>query len=256
MTRTLRSTRYLVTASSATIAVCLPQSDWGLVERENTKRKKGAAMFPRWFRIAAPLTIAVACGLIAADQPCAHAAPLGNGQTLAPAMSIPPPYPPPLLHSRQQYPGYRYPYYPYYPGFYVPPVYYFVPDYSLYPPDVVYSPAPPAPRPAIPNPAVMPPAAVAPMPEPNLARVDFQLPADAQLWIQGVKMTQVGSVRRFVTPPLKPGREYGYEIRVVYQKDGKEVTEFANIDVRAGDRKTFMVLTSPPAALPPMPKAD
>ena len=47
----------------------------------------------------------------------------------------------------------------------------------------------------------------------NFSRITVRLPADAELWFDGTKMTATGAVRTFSIPPITPGRQYSYTIR-------------------------------------------
>ena len=110
------------------------------------------------------------------------------------------------------------------------------------PPGYVMTPAPPGSDPA----KLPPPAQLLPPPDPGVAYIDLNLPDNAELWVQGVKMTQTGTSRRFVTPTLSSGYDYSYELRIVYKENGKDVTLVRHISVRAGDRKSLMVIAQPP----------
>ena len=50
------------------------------------------------------------------------------------------------------------------------------------------------------------------------------VPADAELWFDGVKTTQAGPYREFVSPPLRPGHSYSYDVRIRW-KDGERVVD-------------------------------
>jgi uncharacterized protein (TIGR03000 family) len=118
------------------------------------------------------------------------------------------------------------------------------------PPPPVYVPPPPAdPVPPAPPAAMPPPTPVVP-PDPNTASITLNVPADCQVWIQGVKTTQVGLTRRFVSPKLEPGKDYHYDFRFTYAENGKETTRNEKIEVHAGDRKTFTVVANPIEAMP------
>jgi uncharacterized protein (TIGR03000 family) len=69
----------------------------------------------------------------------------------------------------------------------------------------------------------------------NAALVAVRLPADAELWFNGVKMPQTGQVRRFQTPPLQPGKEYSYEVRCSWRQDAREVNQTRRVMVHAND---------------------
>ena len=66
-------------------------------------------------------------------------------------------------------------------------------------------------------------------------RINLQVPADAKIWFDGSQTIQTGTVRSFESPPLAVGPEYAYEIRIQWQRDGKEVTQTRQIIVHAGD---------------------
>ena len=51
-----------------------------------------------------------------------------------------------------------------------------------------------------------------------------------------MRSSQTGPYRQFVTPPLTAGKEYVYQVRVVWQAGAKEVAESRDITVRTGDR--------------------
>ncbi len=68
------------------------------------------------------------------------------------------------------------------------------------------------------------------------ASIEIQVPADADLWFDGYKSKQVGPVRKFSTPPLKPGENYAYDIRVRWTVDGAPVEQTRTVVVRPGER--------------------
>jgi uncharacterized protein (TIGR03000 family) len=79
----------------------------------------------------------------------------------------------------------------------------------------------------------------------SAAEIDLTVPADANVWFQGIKIKQTGLVRMLVTPPLKSGRAYSYEIRAAYMENGREVTTVRNLTVRAGDRLEALLIALP-----------
>jgi uncharacterized protein (TIGR03000 family) len=66
------------------------------------------------------------------------------------------------------------------------------------------------------------------------ASIEVRVPADAQIWIDGVKTKQHGAKRAFASPTLAAGKDYVYEIRAVWREDGRETTETRKITFRAG----------------------
>src|SRR5262249_58321225 len=77
-----------------------------------------------------------------------------------------------------------------------------------------------------------------------VAAIQVQLPADAELWVEGERMKLAGPRRRFVSPPLDPGVPYTYEIRAVWRENGRKVDETQKLIVRAGAESsvTFVAL--------------
>jgi uncharacterized protein (TIGR03000 family) len=80
----------------------------------------------------------------------------------------------------------------------------------------------------------------------NIARVEVRVPPDAELWFDGTKMTQVGPLRTFTTPPLTPGRTFTYEVRASWMANGVPVTQTRQITVEAGKRATVDFLAGGP----------
>jgi uncharacterized protein (TIGR03000 family) len=67
------------------------------------------------------------------------------------------------------------------------------------------------------------------------AHIWLRVPADAEVWFDGAKTKQTGTMRHFFSPTLEVGKSYSYQVRVRWQKDGKPVERKRQIDVRAGD---------------------
>jgi uncharacterized protein (TIGR03000 family) len=107
-----------------------------------------------------------------------------------------------------------------------------------------YNEPPHAARPA--NPAAAP---VAPtkytliitlLPEPNTdeyansALMIAHLPTNAQVYFGDHRTTSKGMLRRYVSPPLAPGKTFTYAVRVNWVEGGKKVTQRHEFDVRRG----------------------
>lgn len=74
------------------------------------------------------------------------------------------------------------------------------------------------------------------------ARIVFNLPVDADLYLVGTKMDLDGENRRFVSPELKAGKTYSYPIRVVWtDADGVERVVTGTQKVRRGSRVVLNV---------------
>jgi uncharacterized protein (TIGR03000 family) len=97
-----------------------------------------------------------------------------------------------------------------------------------------------------------PPAAVASdtaLAQPNnTAHVTVTVPADAEIWFQGAKMTSTGSVRQYQSPPLTPGIRYAYEVRARWNENRREVTQTQRIEVTAGTRVNVQFPVQPTKA--------
>lgn len=81
----------------------------------------------------------------------------------------------------------------------------------------------------------------------STAFVEVRVPADAELRLEGIRMSQPGTFRRFVTPPLMPGRGYRYDVTASWIANGQLVTQSQKIGIRAGERVTVDFPTAAPA---------
>jgi uncharacterized protein (TIGR03000 family) len=79
------------------------------------------------------------------------------------------------------------------------------------------------------------------------ARLELRVPKDAAVWFGDVRTEQTGALRLFESPPLAPGKEYVYTVRVAWQEAGNQVEESRDMTVRAGEQLT---------ATFPLPKAE
>jgi uncharacterized protein (TIGR03000 family) len=79
------------------------------------------------------------------------------------------------------------------------------------------------------------------------AHVNILVPSEAVVSIQGVRMTQPGSFREFVSPPLLFDQDYTYTIRAAWPVNGREVAQVRLVHVRAGQRVDVDLMTAPPA---------
>jgi uncharacterized protein (TIGR03000 family) len=74
----------------------------------------------------------------------------------------------------------------------------------------------------------------------NSAHITVIVPANAELWFEGQKTSERGTVREFVSPSLTPGKTYAYEIRARWTENGREVSQVREADVRAGAQATVV----------------
>ena len=62
-------------------------------------------------------------------------------------------------------------------------------------------------------------------PEPDFARFTLQVPDEAEVYLEGQVMKGSGPVRNFVSPKLKSGVDYLYEVKVIWKQNGKSVQQ-------------------------------
>jgi uncharacterized protein (TIGR03000 family) len=68
----------------------------------------------------------------------------------------------------------------------------------------------------------------------NVARIRLVVPTDAQVWFDDKATEQRGETRNFESPPLAPGRQYIYDVKVRWrEKDGQEVTRTRQLSLSA-----------------------
>jgi uncharacterized protein (TIGR03000 family) len=133
--------------------------------------------------------------------------------------------------------SYSYGYYPYaysyYPYSYSSPAYYgYAPTYVT-PQTVVAAPTTSTYQSFYPS-----STSLSTLSSPNSAVVRVLTAPDAQIWFDGVAMTQTGAVRTFETPDLQPGEKYRYDVKVRYVDNGVPVERERRISVSAGHTAT------------------
>jgi uncharacterized protein (TIGR03000 family) len=69
----------------------------------------------------------------------------------------------------------------------------------------------------------------------TVARIELRVPAGAEVWLDGVPTRQTGDLRLFVSPPLTPGKEYVYALRVTWSEGEAQKAESRDLTIRAGD---------------------
>jgi uncharacterized protein (TIGR03000 family) len=66
------------------------------------------------------------------------------------------------------------------------------------------------------------------------ATMIVDLPAEANLTIDGEATHAASSQRTFSSPPLQPGKTYSYTLQAEVTRNGQKSTVVRNVDVRAG----------------------
>jgi uncharacterized protein (TIGR03000 family) len=81
------------------------------------------------------------------------------------------------------------------------------------------------------------------------ARLIINVPAEAKLFIDDLPMKSDSARRSFVTPTLRPGQTYFYDVRAEIVRDGQTVSETQRVILRPGDtvQASFPQLERPAA---------
>jgi uncharacterized protein (TIGR03000 family) len=66
------------------------------------------------------------------------------------------------------------------------------------------------------------------------SHVTIQVPADAQLWVNGVLTSPTGPIRYLDSPPLTPGVAYQYLLQARWNENGTPVTQTQQVAIVAG----------------------
>ena len=82
--------------------------------------------------------------------------------------------------------------------------------------------------------AESPPAAESLNPSPTRATVKVELPEDAGLYVDGRLVDRTSSTRTIVTPELQEGRDYHYNLKAEWTRDGKTVTDSRRVAFQPG----------------------
>jgi uncharacterized protein (TIGR03000 family) len=70
---------------------------------------------------------------------------------------------------------------------------------------------------------------------PNTVTLVAHVPENAQVWIEGKAMGGTGRLRTYQSPPVTPGEQFTYKVRVAWVEAGKLVSEKQEFPVKAGD---------------------
>lgn len=81
------------------------------------------------------------------------------------------------------------------------------------------------------------------------AKLIVEVPTDAVLYIDGVKMKTGAERRVFTTPLLQPGQAYYYELKAEIVRDGQTLSETSRVVILPGQeaRASFATLATPAA---------
>jgi uncharacterized protein (TIGR03000 family) len=98
--------------------------------------------------------------------------------------------------------------------------------------------------------------AIPPPPVRERAEIVLNVPPDALVWVDGARTRSAGLNRVFVTPPLEPGYNYVYDLRVSWREGGRVREMVRHVSFRAGDRLVFNVAQPNEAEPAPPPPTE
>jgi uncharacterized protein (TIGR03000 family) len=70
----------------------------------------------------------------------------------------------------------------------------------------------------------------------NRVLITMRVHPNAEVWFDGQKTTETGSLRSYISPSLEPNRDFSYQVKVRWTQNGQEVDRTRKVDVHAGDR--------------------
>jgi uncharacterized protein (TIGR03000 family) len=68
------------------------------------------------------------------------------------------------------------------------------------------------------------------------AAITVLVPADAEIFFDGIATTQKGAERLFVSPPLEPGKTFHYDVLALWKQNGETVERTRKVRVSSGAR--------------------
>lgn len=71
---------------------------------------------------------------------------------------------------------------------------------------------------------------------PSPAVLAVNVPPAAEVWVDGNATRQTGAQRLFSSPPLPPGQNYVYVVRVRWLENGQPVEHMKTVNVQGGER--------------------
>jgi uncharacterized protein (TIGR03000 family) len=80
----------------------------------------------------------------------------------------------------------------------------------------------------------------------NVVHITVRVAPSAEIWFEGEKTTQTGSLRQFTSPPITSDGECTYEIRARWSEGGREIDRTRKVSFRAGDQFTVNFMTRQP----------
>ncbi len=79
------------------------------------------------------------------------------------------------------------------------------------------------------------------------ATLEVRVPDGAEVWFDGKKNTETGTVRHFESSPLLPGVGSSFEVRVRVKGAAQDTDDIRHVTLRAGEKRTLDVMSRPEA---------
>ncbi len=85
---------------------------------------------------------------------------------------------------------------------------------------------------------------------PAATSLTLRVPPNAEVWIQGKKMDEKGTERRFAFPSSDSRLSQDYEVRVTWQENGRNVSNTSRLNIRPGDQQSITFVAALTAKKP------
>jgi uncharacterized protein (TIGR03000 family) len=72
----------------------------------------------------------------------------------------------------------------------------------------------------------------------NQVALDIRVPSNADVIVNGEKMTATGTNRRFTSSALTAGQDYEYKVKATWTEDGKQMSKERTVKAQPGQRQT------------------
>jgi len=87
-------------------------------------------------------------------------------------------------------------------------------------------------------------------------KVEVKVPDGAEVWFDGVKSSETGSVRQFESPPIEPGETRACKVRARWKGAAQDTDEIRHVTLRPGQRLTVDLMPRVGAGTPPLSISD
>jgi uncharacterized protein (TIGR03000 family) len=69
--------------------------------------------------------------------------------------------------------------------------------------------------------------------------ITVRVPSNAEVFIQGKKMSETGSERRFSLPSLDPSTTYDYDVKITWSENGNKISDEKHLKIHGGDHQSL-----------------